>query len=163
MRATDMHATDMHAPRTARMDQRIRALARVRGFSPLRLQQLLDLPPEAKASYLRRHSCITFSLVAVACVIAFVLPHIPRHSPAPPPAPRWLAAGNVQSITLHSTVLSTESTVITQAGTYQVGGAVSAATGDAARLRIDAGKSGEWRELCIESLIRSRCYPLLQE
>jgi len=85
--------------------------------------------------------------------------------PAPvrpePPKPTFESAGVIQDIQLQSTTFSTDTTVKTTTGIFQVHGGVSATTGDTAQIKREGEGSFLKSALCIESKIKSQCYPIL--
>jgi len=122
---------------------------------------LLDCgTPEERDAYVKKqlkHFMIG-SAAVIGCLAIFSM--IPRDPVPPPPVPEITTAGQVQSLRLHETALSTSTTVITAMGTYQVRGGVSATTGDAVTLKRHT--DGLHRtSLCVESKIKTACYTLL--
>lgn len=106
------------------------------------------------------------STVALLCLSDGLLrPEPVRPAPAPSLPPAVSGAGTVRSIQLHDTTFSTATTVTTDAGVYQVRGAVSAAVGDTVQLKTTpadpANMRQELRELCLNSRVKAACYRLL--
>ena len=85
--------------------------------------------------------------------------------PAPvrlePPKPTFEAAGVIQDVQLQSTTFSTDTTVKTTTGIFQVHGGVSATVGDTAQIKREGEGSFLKSTLCIESKIKPQCYPIL--
>jgi len=77
------------------------------------------------------------------------------------PKPTFESAGVIQDIQLQSTTFSTDTTVKTTTGIFQVHGGVSATTGDTAQIKREGEGSFLKSALCIESKIKSQCYPIL--
>lgn len=71
------------------------------------------------------------------------------------------AVGNIARIHFHEATSSTSTTLVTDAGTFHVRGAVSAAIGDGVTLTKETTGSTERTFACIESKIRTGCYDLL--
>lgn len=156
--------------RVANVDARIRRLAESwpsawgGPWSRYRLDALLALPLAEKEAFLRRRTW--WALIILGLVIGgLLLFRMTRdHAPRSAPAVTWQPAGVVKNITLHSTTFATESTVRTSTGVFQVRGGVSAAAGDAARIKRDPPVGAleiQVTSLCIESAIKTACYPLL--
>lgn len=110
--------------------------------------------------------------LALAVVALLVLGLIALRNTLAPPQPRGpdivsqQDAGTIQDVHLQSAALSSETTVRTSLGIYQVRGGVSAAIGDETKLRrttneIDGKPFRDKLELCVESKIKSSCYELL--
>lgn len=134
----------------------LRHSAYVRWINPA----IVDEPVEVLEQAMRRE--FRFMAWVVGLVVAYgaisTAVHWNDPPPPPPPEPTYVSAGNVQSISLHPTTFSTESTVITTAGTFAVHGGVSAAVGDRAEIKSLYPSTLNARELCITSSIKTACY-----
>lgn len=75
--------------------------------------------------------------------------------------PIFISAGSVTYVVLHESAFSTTSSVTTDKGVFQVSGAVTASTGDKAKVRVLKSGSIESKALCIESSFKPNCYNLL--
>lgn len=121
---------------------------------------LRDGTPEERDAYVKKQTKYFFICGAMICVVFAVNSMIPKDQLPPPPAPEITSAGQVQSLQLHETALSTSTTVITAIGNYQVRGGVSAATGDVVTLKRETDHFHK-TSLCVESKIKTECYSLL--
>ncbi|TXT28167.1 MAG: hypothetical protein FD131_3300 [Rhodocyclaceae bacterium] len=129
------------------------------------VQRLLKAPFEEKEAFYRADSRrIKVILLAVGILLAgFALyrQFIPAPVRPEPPKPTFEAAGVIQDVQLQSTTFSTDTTVKTTTGIFQVHGGVSATTGDTAQIKREGEGSFLKSALCIESKIKPQCYPIL--
>lgn len=116
--------------------------------------------PEERASYVKKQRKHFFIGAAVVGGYFIISPMIPRDPVPPPPAPEISTAGQIQSLQLHETAFSTSTTVVTETGTYQVHGGVSASAGDTVSLKRETHPIQQ-TSLCVESKIKAQCYRLL--
>ena len=116
--------------------------------------------PEERAAYVKKQRKNLFIGAAIVGGYFMILPMIPLGSVPPPPASEISAAGQIQSLQLHETSLSTTTTVVTETGTYQVHGGVSASVGDTVSLKRETHPIQQ-TSLCVESKIKAQCYRLL--
>lgn len=130
-------------------------------YSPGRDRLLAEGTPAERAAYVKKvHKRLGFTLLVIIAILWIGLT-IPK-SPVPPnPEPEITPAGTVKALQLHSTTFTTETTVQTSVGTYQVGGAVSASVGDVASLKRVTKPYGTATFFCVESQIKNACYSLL--
>ena len=77
-------------------------------------------------------------------------------------------AGTIKEIKLHSSTFSTETTLVTDKGVYQLRGAVSASIGDDTQLEKWQREDGKLptkpqykSKICVQSKIKTDCYPLM--
>ena len=157
----DMMITEEHDARNRRLIAgSLRAMMGLElTAEPRRL--LRDGTPEERAAYVHKQNKYLFFLGVVAVAGYFILTALfPRKPVPPPPAPVFSAAGQIQSLQLHDAAFSTSTTVITDTGTFQVFGGVSASNGDAVSLKREF-QPLEQLSLCVASKIKSKCYRLL--
>jgi hypothetical protein len=158
---THKASKDEQAQREYRANYLIRAFV----HSHNHRDALLNSPLEEKEAFVRAHNRRAMKWVAAVGVLILGL-MIYRHLvPAPPapviPPPTFEAAGVVQDIQLHSTTFSTETTVKTSSGIFQVVGGVSASLGDEAQIKRESANSLSKSSLCIRSQIKTACYSIL--
>ncbi len=135
------------------------------GLPQKRMYALLDATLEEKEAYVRGSKRRILKSVAILGLV-FVAFQIYRYFvPEPPtatvPQPSYATAGVVEDIQLHSTAFSTDTTVKTSTGIFQVSGGVSASVGDEAKIKREAANSLRKTSLCINSQIKSECYPVM--
>lgn len=144
--------------------------ARRTAFPPFTLpgyevQRLLNATYAEKDAFFRAEGRrVKIILLAVAILWAgFTLyrEFVPAPIRPEPPKPTFEAAGVIQDIQLQSTTFSTDTTVKTTTGIFQVHGGVSATTGDTAQIKREGEGSFLKSALCIESKIKPQCYPIL--
>ncbi len=164
-------ADEKRQQREQRIDRLIQSKLTYRTpFPPFTLpeyevQRLLKAPIEEKESFYRAEGRrIKIILLAVGVLWAgFTLYR--QFVPAPvrpePPKPTFEAAGVIQDVQLQSTTFSTDTTVKTTTGIFQVHGGVSATVGDTAQIKREGEGSFLKSTLCIESKIKPQCYPIL--
>jgi len=101
-------------------------------------------------------------LISIAVALYMTILHFIPVRSEPPPVPKIVRAGQIQSVSLHEAAFATSTTVVTTTGVFQVEGAVSSTIGDSATLSTDTRSGyGEAKSLCVESAVKSACYPLL--
>lgn len=141
-----------------------------RPFPPFTLPEdevirLLNSSYEEKETFYRaegrRMKIILLSIAILWAGFSLYGHFVPAPVRPEPPKPTFEAAGVIQDIQLQSTTFSTDTTVKTTTGIFQVHGGVSATTGDTAQLKREAEGSFLKSALCIESKIKSWCYPIL--
>lgn len=118
--------------------------------------------PEQRAAHVKQYGRrILFWAFAFAVAVSAI--GLSRNEQVKPPPPIELVtpAGAIQSIQLHETSFSTSTTVVTTEGTYQVHGAVSAASGSPVTLKKETSQYGEQTSVCVTSDIKTACYRLL--
>lgn len=134
-------------------------------LSEYEVERLLNATFEEKDAFYRAEGRrMKIILLAIAVLWAgFTL--YGHFVPAPvrpePPKPTFESAGVIQDIQLQSTTFSTDTSVKTTTGIFQVHGGVSATVGDLAQIKREGEGSFLKSTLCIESKIQSRCYPIL--
>lgn len=128
--------------------------------SAKQLWLLNDATPEERDTHVRKQNKRLLVIVALVAGYLAISSVLPRDAVPPPPSPEITGAGVIQSLQLHETALSTSTTVITETGTYQVRGGVSAAKGDSVSLKREVHPYSKV-SLCIESKIKTQCYQLL--
>lgn len=164
-------ADEKRQQREKKIDRLIQSKLTIRTpFPPFTLpeyevERLLKATYEEKETFYRAEGRrMKIILLAIAILWAgFTLYR--QFVPAPvrpePPKPTFEAAGVIQDIQLQSTTFSTDTTVKTSTGIFQVHGGVSATVGDSAQIKRE-GEGSVWKTtLCIESKIKSQCYPIL--
>lgn len=156
--------------RRARREKFLDHYIKMRGYTlifPLRYDRMMGLLSssfEEKDAYVRAEQRRFFKVMGVIALLwigwSIYRHYVPAPIPPAPPPPIFEAAGTVQDIQLHSTTFSTETTVKTTTGVFQVHGGVSAAIGDPAQIKRDA--SGIIKAaLCIQSAVKTDCYSIL--
>lgn len=131
------------------------------GFSPPRAPIPLETA-EQRDYFVRVMSRRVIFLGLSVATLFFGLWASSGSAPAPSP-PTFTAAGTVSSVQLHETALSTTTSVVTTAGTFQVRGAVTASAGDVAEMKHEhlTRKSALQESLCVKSKFKEACYPLI--
>lgn len=137
-----------------------------KGYLPASLARATARRP---VGALRRELQLALALALVALCVLGLIALSNTLAPSQPRGPDTVSqqdAGTIQDVHLQSAALSSETTVRTSLGIYQVRGGVSAAIGDATTLRrttneIDGKPFRDKLELCVESKIKSSCYELL--
>jgi hypothetical protein len=118
--------------------------------------------PEERSNYVAAVGRRLFYAV-LAITVFFIAVGLQPDKSSPPAVEVWTKpVGNIVSIQLHETALSTSTTVVTAEGTFQVRGAVSAAPGDAVVMQRDEAPAAlKQSKICVTSDIKSSCYSLL--
>lgn len=124
---------------------------------------LLDGDDDERRSYCAQS--ILFRLKVLAVIICLVvlssvlMPDSPKPVPVPP---TFTDAGSVVSVQFHDTTFSRSTSVSTSEGNFQVAGAVTASSGDVAKIKksVEIG-SVEVTSLCIDSKYKPDCYRVL--
>lgn len=134
-------------------------------LSGYEVQRLLEATYEEKEAFyradLRRMKIILLAIAILWAGFTLYGHFVPAPVRPEPPKPTFEAAGVIQDIQLQSTTFSTDTTVKTTTGIFQVHGGVSATTGDTAQIKREGEGSFLKSALCIESKIKSQCYPIL--
>lgn len=160
----------LHEQRIERYIQAKLAFAYTYPLNPLALSEkdadrLRNATFEEKETYYlaatRRTKIIVLFVGVLFVGFSLYRQFVPAPVPPEPPKPTFESAGAVQSIQLQSTTFSTDTTVTTTTGIFQVRGGVSASWGDTAQIKRESEGSGVKPSLCIESKIKSKCYPIL--
>lgn len=103
-------------------------------------------------------------MVAWGCALALAQPGTAASSAPAADVSTVEDAGSVIDVALQSGTFSSETTVRTSAGIYQVHGGVSVSPGETASIKRTtsqvAGRATKV-ELCVESQIKRACYELL--
>lgn len=164
-------ADEKRQQREQRIDRLIRSKLAIRTpFPPFTLpehevERLLNATSEEKETFYRaegrRIKIILLSVGILWAGFTLYRQFVPAAIPPEPPKPTFEAAGVIQDIQLQSTTFSTDTTVKTTTGIFQVRGGVSATVGDSAQVKREGEGSFLKSALCIESKIKSQCYPLL--
>lgn len=124
---------------------------------------LLDGDDGERRSYCAQRILLRLKMLAVIiCVVvlfSIFMPDSPRPVPMPP---TFTDAGSVVSVQFHDNTFSRSTSVSTSEGTFQVAGAVTASTGDVAKIKksVEIG-SVEATSLCIDSHYKPDCYRVL--
>jgi hypothetical protein len=131
---------------------------------PLNLEQarlIQNGTPQERQAYVRRQAKLSWTIMlGIGLAVAWIALQ-PRQAKLLPRV-EITDAGTIKSIQLHETSLSTATTVTTTAGVYQVRGGVSVATDDKAMIESkEVGALGVQKSLCIQSSIKTDCYPLI--
>lgn len=129
------------------------------------VERLLKASYEEKETFYRaegrRMKLILLTIAILWAGFTLYRQFVPAPIRPEPPKPTFESAGVIQDIQLQSTTFSTDTTVKTSTGIFQVHGGVSATVGDSAQIKRE-GEGSVWKTtLCIESKIKSQCYPIL--
>ncbi|TXT27842.1 MAG: hypothetical protein FD131_3524 [Rhodocyclaceae bacterium] len=129
------------------------------------VERLLKASYEEKETFYRaegrRMKLILLTIAILWAGFTLYRQFVPAPVRPEPPKPTFEAAGVIQDIQLQSTTFSTDTTVKTTTGIFQVHGGVSATTGDTAQIKREGEGSFLKSALCIESKIKPQCYPIL--
>lgn len=167
---TPMPQITVLVPRDRDEGNRVQIARSFLWVSAQRREALLErgTPSERAAFVAWQHKLLALfilSTVALYFLTGLLHPEPVRPAPPPPLPPVLSGAGTVRSVQLHETTFSTSTTVTTDAGVYQVRGAVSAAVGDTVQLKVTPADPDhmrlELRELCLKSRVKAACYRLL--
>lgn len=135
-----------------------------RSLSPEQTRLISTATPQERQAYVRRQARMSWAIMfCIGIAVAWVALE-PRKPVQPKPLPtvEITDAGTIKSTQLHETSLSTATTVTTTAGVYQVRGGVSGAPDDKATIEAkEVGALGVQKSLCIQSSIKTACYPLM--
>ncbi len=132
-----------------------------RSLSPEQIRLIHMATPKERQAYVRRQAKMSWAIMLCICIALTWVALQPRQL-KPLPAVEITDAGTIKSIQLHETSLSTATTVTTTAGVYQVRGGVSGASDDKATIEAkEVGALGVQKSLCIQSSIKTACYPLM--
>lgn len=116
--------------------------------------------PEERATFVRKASqrfLVGIALVTLAISIPWARS---GKSPLAESEPSFILAGSIISVVLNESTFTTTSTVTTDAGVFQVSGAVTASIGNQAKVKSWSAGSVEHKALCIESSFKPDCYTL---
>lgn len=131
----------------------------IRGLTPDWRWQLEHGTPEDRAAYVKKLQGRVYIAFSVLVVIVAAMSDFGRDQVAPKAIET--PAGQILSIQLHETALSTSTTIETTSGTYQVHGGVTGAIGNQAILTLIKAPRGDQSSVCVESEIKAACYRLL--